>query len=97
MSTEHYNRISGSPEGSHAWQSQMSQCMTSFEDTVRENPAAVTLAAFGLGLGIGAVVGTMLAPAPSSRHQHLAASLGTRMLDSLKDVMPESFQQYMRS
>lgn len=97
MSTEHFQRAGGSPDQSHAWQSQMNHCMTSFEDTVRDNPMGVTLAAFGLGLGIGAIIGASLAPSPRSRHQQLATSLGTRMLESIRDVMPESVQQYIRS
>lgn len=97
MSTEHYNRMGSAPEQSGAWQAQMGQCMHKFEDSVRENPMGVTMAAFGLGVGVGVALSVMLAPAAQSRHQHLANSLGSRMLDSLKDVMPDSFQQYLRS
>lgn len=96
MSTEQSRRMGDVPEQSHAWQSQMSQCMDSFEGSVRENPLGVTLAAFGLGLGIGAIIGASLAPA-SRTNQQLATSLGTRVLESLRDVLPDSVQHYMRS
>ncbi len=65
------------------------------ENFIQRSPMIATLAVFGLGLGVGAIIGSLLADsAPPSRRQQ-AEALGRRVLDSLSDVLPDSVRRHL--
>ena len=59
---------------------------------VDDNPAGTLMTAFGVGLGVGALIGLSIAlstasrPTPKSR----AEDFGHRMLEALNDYLPDS-------
>jgi hypothetical protein len=57
-----------------------------------QHPVAVTLGAFGLGIGLGAMIGAALAGSRSSRVERTAESIGRRVLDSISDLLPNSLR-----
>jgi hypothetical protein len=59
------------------------------EATIQRHPMSVSLAVFGVGLGIGALVGSLLAESRAARDRQLAEGLGRRMLHSLERIVPE--------
>lgn len=81
------------PQNDHP--SLASRCCEFAEDSIRENPMAATLTAFGLGVGLGAVVGVLLAEPPSRSRRQTAEVLGRRMLDSIAETLPDSVRRYV--
>lgn len=81
---------------SSSWQTQLNRPLETVEQVVRNKPVETTLAVFGVGLGLGVMVGCLLADQAGQRRQ-LANSLGTRMLDSISGYMPDTIQQRLRS
>lgn len=81
------------PQNDHP--SLVSRCCQFTEDSIRENPMAATLTAFGLGVGVGAVVGVLLAEPPSRSRRQTAEMLGRRMLDSIAESLPDSVRRYV--
>ncbi len=98
MSAGQTNRIPNRPPSGETfsnWQHQYEQCQTAVIDSVRENPLAATMIVFGVGLGIGAMIGTLLVDSGEHRRRHLAHSLGQRMLNSVAEYMPDQLQQHL--
>lgn len=100
MSTNTPNRVAGhaiesTTNETGTWQSQLERPCAAIEQAARHNPMGTTMAAFGIGLGIGAVVGCLLADQAGSRQQ-LASSLGSRMLNSIAGYVPDTLQQRFR-
>lgn len=101
MATEARNRIqTGTPATSESADSTcetlMKHPLSAIEQAVRDQPATATMTAFGIGLGVGAVIGCMLVDRTAERRR-LAASLGSRMLDSVGEYLPHSIQQRLGS
>lgn len=71
-------------------ESMTNTCRQMTERFVDEYPLAATLGIFGLGLGIGTLVGSVLAEPGRRRSHHAAETLGRRVLDSLSDIMPDA-------
>lgn len=97
MPTENYqSRMSpGLREAQNDHPSLTSRCCQFTEDSIRENPMAATMAAFGLGVGVGAVIGMMLAEPPARTRRQTAEMLGRRMLDSIAEALPESVRRHV--
>ena len=67
-----------------------------FERTVGEYPAGTVLTAFGFGVGLGAALGFALAKANQPKPIASQAELvGRRLLDSLKDLVPDSVSRVL--
>ncbi|MEZ6066536.1 MAG: hypothetical protein R3B90_12690 [Planctomycetaceae bacterium] len=58
---------------------------------ITEYPMGSVLTAFGIGLGVGAVVGSLLSDPEPDPHSS-AAAIGRRVLDSLSDYLPASMR-----
>lgn len=90
----HQNRMEQHFQGQGQLDSSLlDRCCQATGDSIRENPLLATFAAFGLGLGLGAVVGGSLAEPMGMRHRHTAESLGQRVLDSITDALPNRVRQ----
>ncbi|MCA9054165.1 MAG: hypothetical protein KDA75_10035, partial [Planctomycetaceae bacterium] len=70
-----------------------STCMSteSCRNAIAEYPMGSVLAAFGIGLSVGAVVGSLLSGPEPDAHAS-AAAIGRRVLDSLSDYLPASLR-----
>lgn len=84
--------VEGERAAASTCQSMVRHPRETIEHVIRDSPATATLTAFGIGLGLGAIVGCLLANRGAER-RHLATSLGSRMLDSVGEYLPQSIQQ----
>jgi hypothetical protein len=69
----------------------------SSKEMVGEHPVSATLIAFGIGLGIGVLIGTSLAE-PAHRDRTMAEKaeqIGREMVDAMMRVLPESMAKHM--
>jgi hypothetical protein len=68
---------------------------------VSEHPMSSVLVVFGIGLGVGVAIGSMLcsasAPPPSigQRAELAAEKLGRQMLDAITGVLPQSIARHV--
>jgi len=73
------------------------------EGLVSDYPLSSVLVVFGLGLGVGVAVGSMLGgpvmPRPSlgQRTELAAETLGRQMLDAIASALPESLSKHIAS
>lgn len=98
MSTAKTNRIQNDRPHDIAtsdYSQRMDHIQEAIEETVRENPLTATMIVFGVGFGVGAVIGSLLVNPAEQRRQHLARSLGHRILNSVSDLVPDGLQQRM--
>lgn len=87
MAMQYQNRIPG--DRVNEFGILTSRCREMADVTVQRHPVTVSLAVFGVGLGIGAIVGSFLAESRVARDRRLAEGLGSRMLHSLERIVPE--------
>jgi len=73
----------------------VSRCAAAAESAVQEYPLAMTLAVFGVGLGLGVVVGSAFAEPMGMRRQPTAENLGRKILDSIAEYLPASVQKQL--
>lgn len=71
------------------------QCYEAVEEAVQENPVAITLAVFGIGLAIGTAAAVMLSRPRRPSHLAMAESIGRRVLDSVSEYLPASLQAHL--
>jgi hypothetical protein len=80
--------------------SHTSQVMDTVKDTasypMEEAPITTTLLVFGVGLGLGALIGSMIAEAsaPQTRVSQ-AEAVGRSILDSFSSAVPSSIRKHM--
>jgi len=72
-----------------------SRCAEAAESAIHEYPLATTLAMFGVGLGLGVMVGSALAEPIGLRRQPTAENLGRKILDSIAEYLPASVQRQL--
>jgi len=84
---EHFEETSETPMAS--------RCVAVAESAVQEYPLATTLALFGVGLGLGMMVGSSLAEPMGLRRQPTAENLGRKILDSIAEYLPASVQKQL--
>jgi len=84
---EHFEETSDMPMAS--------RCAAAAESAVQEYPLAMTMAMFGVGLGLGVVVGSALAEPMGLRQQPTAEKLGRKILDSIAEYLPASVQRQL--
>lgn len=70
------------------------RCRDFTRQMVDDHPLAMTLGAFGLGLGLGAIIGGVIGDQRSSHSRH-AEALGHRVLRSMKEILPERVSSYV--
>jgi hypothetical protein len=67
-------------------------------EMVQEYPISTTLVAFGIGLGVGLLIGQSLTESFGSR-SHASSSkmeaFGRQMCDALRTSLPEAISQYL--
>jgi hypothetical protein len=87
MSAHAQNRIRGT----------MHDVTHSSEEFVAEHPMSATLAAFGLGLGVGVALVFLLTEGAQQRHDvGLSHRLGRVVLDAIGRAVPESLSNLRR-
>ncbi|REJ81567.1 MAG: hypothetical protein DWQ34_26985 [Planctomycetota bacterium] len=59
-----------------------------------EHPLATTLGVFGIGLGVGTIVGSLLADQRFGRSSR-AEALGDRVLSAVRDALPDQMRSYL--
>ncbi|QDT54839.1 hypothetical protein Pan44_28770 [Caulifigura coniformis] len=94
---EPMNRMHEHFEGETAEAPMMSRCTAAAESAIQEHPLAMTLALFGVGLGLGVVVGSALAEPMGVRKQPTAENLGRKILDSIAEYLPASVQKQLHT
>jgi hypothetical protein len=80
--------------------SSMRTRMIEAEGMVTQHPMSTALVVFGIGLGVGVAVGSLLAgtPAPptlTERAEHAAEKLGRQMLDAIAGVIPQTVSRHV--
>jgi hypothetical protein len=71
------------------------RCRHAAQATVDEYPLTTTMGAFAVGLTLGVLAGAALAQPFHRSHRRTAESLGQRMLDVMREYMPQSVNQYL--
>jgi hypothetical protein len=95
---ESMNRVHEHFEGDASEMPMASKCAAACESAIQEHPLAMTMALFGVGLGVGVVVGSALAePMGLRRPQRTAENLGRKILDSISEYLPASVQKQLHS
>jgi len=94
---ESMNRMHEHFEGDASEMPMASRCAAAAESAIQEHPLAMTLAMFGVGLGLGVVVGSALAEPMGIRRQPTAENLGRKILDSIAEYLPASVQKQLHS
>jgi hypothetical protein len=76
----------------------MARCYDQFRGTIEERPATSLATAFLTGLGIGAVIGWLIAepqPAQARWYEHgteTAERVGRRVLEAVQGILPASLK-----
>jgi hypothetical protein len=92
---ESMNRMQDHFEGDSAEMPMASRCAAAAESAIQDHPLAMTLAMFGVGLGLGVVVGSALAEPMGIRREPTAENLGRKILDSIAEYLPASVQKQL--
>jgi len=91
------NRVQEHFEGENAEAPMASRCAAAAESAIKDHPLAMTLAVFGVGMGLGVVFGSALAEPMGIRKQPVAENLGRKILDSIAEYLPASVQKQLHS
>lgn len=81
-------------------QGQADQAQQQLTDTVVEQPLATLLISFGVGFGLGMMLGRAFRRPEPKTHwydRRSAEQLGRRLLDSMSGVVPESISKQFQS
>ena len=95
MSHNHHtqNRVSGHFTAEAA--TMVERGREAVEKAIRKEPAAVTLAMFGIGLALGTAAAVLLTRKPRASQKGSLESLGRHVLNSLRDVLPDAVRQHL--
>jgi hypothetical protein len=64
------------------------------KEFVAEHAIPSALVVFGIGVGAGLAVASMLAESTSSRHNTMTQRLGQQMLDAMGRLLPDSLMKH---
>lgn len=92
MAVHYEDRMTGSRTPA-AEQTAMARCRGVTQETIRRYPIGVSLAVFGIGLGLGTLAGSLLAESCAVRDRRIAEGLGRRILSSLERAVPERLRR----
>lgn len=98
MNQRHKNRMREHIEPSgNGHESLFSRCRDFTEQTVEQSPIVATLAMFGIGLGIGTIIGSLLASSDtvSSQLRRIRPARRRGWLDSMAGALPESIRSHL--
>jgi len=87
---ESMNRVQDHFEGDASETPMASRCAAACESAIKDHPLAMTLAVFGVGMGLGVVLGSALAEPMGLRKQPVAENLGRKILESISEYLPAS-------
>ncbi len=65
----------------------LDRCRETAERAMQENPMIATLAVYGVGLGVGTLIGSILADSGRPASRQFSESVGRRVLSALSDVV----------
>jgi hypothetical protein len=71
------------------------RCRHAAEEAFDEYPLTTTLGVFAVGLTLGVLAGAALARPFHSHERHTAESLGRRILEAVREYVPQSMNQYL--
>lgn len=71
------------------------QCCQAVDEVVQQNPIAVTLVVFGVGVALGTALVALLGTSQRPTHRTAAESLGRKVLDSLTEYLPASVRHHL--
>ncbi|HRX77979.1 MAG: hypothetical protein H6821_16635 [Planctomycetaceae bacterium] len=73
---------------------QMHAIQDESKEFVAEHALPTALAVFGIGVGAGLAVASMLVESSASRHSTTTQRLGQQMLDAMARVLPDSLMKH---
>ena len=94
---ESKNRIQDHLEAETSEQPMASRCAAAAESAIQDHPLAMTLAIFGVGMGLGVMLGSAIAEPIGLRKQPVAENLGRKILDSIAEYLPASVQKQLHT
>jgi hypothetical protein len=71
------------------------RCRDAAEAALDDYPLTTTIGAFAVGLTLGVLAGAAMARPFHTHERHTAESLGRRILDAVRDYVPQSVNQYL--
>lgn len=98
MNLQQHNRVQDhldEPAGSSASEA-IEHYRQVAQHTIEESPMLATLAGFGAGLAVGALIGAALADTRVLHQRRTAETLGHRVLAALSDAVPNTIQRHVR-
>ena len=72
-----------------------SRCRHAAEGAFDEYPLTTTIGVFAVGLTLGVLAGAALARPFHGHERYTAESLGRRILEAMRDYVPQSVNQYL--
>lgn len=93
--SSYQNRLSSEVNRPEGADDVSARCRDFTQQFVHDHPVASTLGVFGIGLGVGAVIGALIADRQDSHSRRQAEVIGRRMLASIRDVLPENVRSYI--
>jgi hypothetical protein len=77
--------------------SQAESCLTSSRELVEEYPISSTVLAFGVGLGVGVLIGQTIVGALTQEPEPISRldSLSQQIRDAVQNAVPEAIRQYL--
>lgn len=91
------NRVEEHFDADTSEQPMASRCAAAAESAIQDHPLAMTLAVFGVGMGLGVMLGNALAEPIGLRKQPVAENLGRKILDSIAEYLPASVQKQLHT
>jgi len=85
----------------HRLQEYFSQGCNQFREMVDHNPMSSVMLSFGVGLGVGVLLGSLLVPehqpTMSERTRMMADELGNRIYDALAKSLPDTVGKFLKT
>lgn len=98
MSKKFKNRVRHHLEPSgNGHESLVTRCRHFTEQTVEQSPVVAALAVFGIGLGLGTIIGSMLASSDtvSAQLRRMSPARRRSWLEAMTGALPESIRSHL--
>jgi len=92
--------IRGTEADGNAGETLMTSAVSRSQDMVSQHPMSTALVVFGVGLGVGVALGSLLCSAATTppsfgqRAELAAEKLGRQMLDAINGILPDSITRH---